>query len=114
MESDCSSVLRNTGGRRKRGPWNESERAVERHSTHGERGKYLIWHTGLVKDQTNHDLSLKKFHYYGEREKVRHTSYNCTDELKAANLGIGIQIPKEIREAMKPLYPIMKKSQGRG
>ena len=55
-----------------------------------------------------------KFHYYGEREKVRQTSYNCTDELKAANLGIGIQIPKDIREARKPLYPIMKKAKDEG
>ena len=43
------------------------------------------------------------FHFYGECEKVRQTSYNCTDELKAANLGIGIQIPKQIREGRKPL-----------
>ena len=55
-----------------------------------------------------------KFHYYGEREKVRQTSYNCTDGLKAANLGIGIQIPKDIREARKPLYPIMKKAKDEG
>ena len=44
-----------------------------------------------------------KFHFYGECEKVRQTSYNCTDELKAANLGIGIQIPNQIRQARKPL-----------
>ena len=51
-----------------------------------------------------------KFHYYGERDKVRQTSHNCMDELKAAYLENGIQIPKEIREARKPLYLIMKRA----
>ena len=45
---------------------------------------------------------------------MRQTSYSCTDELNAANLGIGIQIPKEIREARKPLYPVMKKAKDEG
>ena len=52
---------------------------------------------------------VAKFHYFTDSEKVRKTSFDYTNELKAANLGIGAQIPKEIRDARKPLYPAMKK-----
>lgn len=55
-----------------------------------------------------------KFHYYSEREKVRQVSFDRADQLKAANLGIGAQLPKEIRDARKPLYPVMKKAKQDG
>ena len=51
-----------------------------------------------------------KFHYYTQREKVRQTAFGVADELKAAKLGVGAQIPKNIRDARKPLYPAMKKA----
>ena len=52
---------------------------------------------------------VAKFHYFTDSEKVRKTSFDYTNELRAANLGIGAQVPKEIRDARKPLYPAMKK-----
>lgn len=55
-----------------------------------------------------------KFHYYSERENVRQVSFDRAEQLKAANLGIGVQIPKEIRDARKPLYPAMKKAKNDG
>ena len=86
---------------------NEGKRAVERHSTHDRAHR--------VGQKSNKPRPIDvKFHYYDEHEKVRQTSYNCMDELKAANLENGIQIPKEIREARKPLYPIMKRASDEG
>ena len=55
-----------------------------------------------------------KFHYYSDREKVRQTSCNVTDKLKSTNHGVGVQLPKEIRDAGKPLYPVMKKAKDVG
>lgn len=55
-----------------------------------------------------------KFHYYTEREKVRQTSFNFTDKLKSSNHGVGVQLPKEIRDARKPLYSVMKKAKDEG
>ena len=55
-----------------------------------------------------------KFHYYTDREKIRQAAFAAADELKAANLGIGAQIPKKVRDARKPLYPIMKKAKEDG
>ena len=55
-----------------------------------------------------------KFHYDSEREKVRQPSFNVTDKLKSTNHGVGVQLPKEIRDARKPLYPVMKKAKDEG
>ena len=55
-----------------------------------------------------------KFHYYSEREEVRKKSFDYTEQLKASNIGIGAQLPKEIRDARKPLYPAMKKAKSEG
>ena len=55
-----------------------------------------------------------KFHYYHERELVRKRSYDHADALKAVNLGVGAQLPKDIRDARKPLYPAMKKAKDEG
>ena len=55
-----------------------------------------------------------KFHYYTDREKIRQAAFAAADEMKAANLGIGAQIPKKVRDARKPLYPIMKKAKEDG
>ena len=55
-----------------------------------------------------------KFHYFTERERVRKASFNSTDRLKTEKRGIGAQIPKDIRDARKPLYPAMKQAQDNG
>ena len=55
-----------------------------------------------------------KFHNYTQREKVRQTAFGVAEELKAAKLGVGAQIPKDIRDARKPLYPAMKKAKDEG
>ena len=44
-----------------------------------------------------------KFHYYSQREKVRQTAFGVAEELKSAKLGVGAQIPKDIRDPRKPL-----------
>ena len=53
-----------------------------------------------------------KFHYYSQREKVRQTAFGV--ELKSAKLGVGAQIPKDIRDARIPLYQAMKKAKDEG
>lgn len=55
-----------------------------------------------------------KFHYYHERELVRKRSFEYADALKTAKLGVGAQLPKDVREARKPLYPAMKKAKDEG
>ena len=55
-----------------------------------------------------------KFHYFSDREKVRQASFDFANQLKAANLGVGAQLPKAVRDARKPLYPAMKKPKMRG
>lgn len=55
-----------------------------------------------------------KFHAFSDREKVRTAGYAKKDELKAKELGIGVQLPKEWRDARKELYPIMQKERMNG
>lgn len=55
-----------------------------------------------------------KFHYYHERELVRKRAFEHGEALKYANLGIGAQLPKDIRNGRKPLYPAMKKAKDEG
>jgi sRNA-binding carbon storage regulator CsrA len=57
---------------------------------------------------------IVKLHYYQERETVRKTSINVRDELKRLNIGVGVQLPKEWREARKELYPIMQAEKRKG
>ena len=51
---------------------------------------------------------VAKFHYYDQREQVRKLSFDSSEALKTAKQGVGAQLPKEVRDARKPLYPIMK------
>ncbi|MEW8547532.1 MAG: hypothetical protein AB2693_28835 [Candidatus Thiodiazotropha sp.] len=55
-----------------------------------------------------------KFHYYHEREMVRKRSFDYSDTLKAGNMGIGAQLPKETRDARKQHYPTMKRAKSEG
>ena len=57
---------------------------------------------------------IVKFHYFHDREKVRSTAYNLRNELKNANLGVGVQLPKEWCEARKKLYPVMQAEKRQG
>ena len=52
---------------------------------------------------------IAKFHYYKERELVRNKSFDLADTLKAANIGIGAQWPKQMRETRKTLHSVMIK-----
>ena len=45
---------------------------------------------------------------------VRSKSFEHADNFKKANLGIGTQSPKEIREARKTLYTIMEQEKAKG
>ena len=57
---------------------------------------------------------VAKFHYYTDRERVRQTSYTYANDLKTADLGVGAQLPKSLRDARKPLYPAMKEAKDAG
>lgn len=57
---------------------------------------------------------MVEFHYFTDREIIRKAPFGFADELKAANLGIGAQIPKQIRDARKQLYPAMKQAKEDG
>ena len=52
-----------------------------------------------------------KFHLYKEREIVRNKSFEreTSDRLRRENLGVGVQWPKQVREARRELRPIYKK-----
>lgn len=41
--------------------------------------------------------------------QVRQNGFERSDELKAANQGVGMQRPKEVGDARKNLYSIIKK-----
>ena len=55
-----------------------------------------------------------KFHYYEQREQVRKLWFDSSEALKTVNLGVGAQLPKEVRDARKPLYPKMKEAKDEG
>jgi len=57
---------------------------------------------------------VAKFHYHKQREQVRQKAYADRDTLKPLDLGVGAQFPKEIREARKLLYPVMKREERKG
>lgn len=57
---------------------------------------------------------VAKFHYFRDREAVRKTSYDHSETLKQANLGIGMQWPQQVREARKSLYPVMQREKQNG
>jgi hypothetical protein len=57
---------------------------------------------------------VAKFHYARDRENIREKSFTYAQDLKNAKLGIGVQLPKELREARKPFYTAMKKAKAEG
>ena len=55
-----------------------------------------------------------RLHHYHERELVRKRLFIYSDALKEDNMGIGAQLPKELRDARKPFYPAMNKAKTEG
>jgi hypothetical protein len=53
---------------------------------------------------------LAKFFKLDERERVRSASFELADELKAAERGVGAQLPRSVRDARRPLYPKMEQA----
>ena len=47
---------------------------------------------------------------------VRKLSFEAEKQqtLKQQNIGIGVQLPKEVREARKPLYDVMRQAKNSG
>lgn len=67
-----------------------------------------------VRRQNKSRPIVAKFHYFRDRETVRKRSYDHSDALKQANLGIGMQWPQQVREARKSLYPVMQRERQNG
>lgn len=57
---------------------------------------------------------IVKFHYYNDRERIRKASLGRKDYMKANNVGVGVQLPKEWREARQKLYPIFNAEKRKG
>ena len=57
---------------------------------------------------------VAKCHYYHDREKIRTAANANREDLKQTNHGVGVQLPKEWREARKSLYPIMQREKASG
>ena len=57
---------------------------------------------------------VAKFHYYKEREFVRNKSFELKDKLKAENVGVGAQWPKQMRDTRKALYDVMQQEKNKG
>ena len=67
-----------------------------------------------AKTRTKARPIVAKFHYYHERETVRKRAFEYSDVLKLDNKGISAQLPKQLRDARKPLYPAMKRAKEEG
>ena len=57
---------------------------------------------------------VAKFHRYNEREKVRQIGYEKRAALKGENMAVRPQLPSEILEKRKPLYPVFEKAKNDG
>lgn len=57
---------------------------------------------------------LATYHYLSEREAVRLKSFDKAEDLKKAGYGIGIQLPRSVRDARKPLYEPMRTAKQEG
>lgn len=68
---------------------------------------------GKPKDKGNRPI-VAKFHNYKDRELVRITSFNKQTELRALNLGVGVQQTKSTMEKRRPLYSVMNREKDAG
>ena len=57
---------------------------------------------------------IVKFHYFHERELVREASNQKKADLKAANLGVLVQIPKEWRDSRQKLSTVFREEKQKG
>ena len=57
---------------------------------------------------------IAKFHKYSEREKVREIGYQKREALRAENMAVKIQLPSEVFDKRKPLYPVFEKAKNEG
>lgn len=57
---------------------------------------------------------VARFHYYTERESVRTKTYDRNEILKEQDCGVSIQRPKNVRDARKSLYSVMKREKEKG
>ena len=57
---------------------------------------------------------IVKFHRYKDREDVRAQANSMRNDLKSSNHGVGVQIPKEWRDARRRLYSIMQAERLKG
>ena len=55
-----------------------------------------------------------KFHYFHERELVREAANQNRADLKAANLGVSVQIPKEWRDSRQKLSSVFREEKQKG
>ena len=55
-----------------------------------------------------------KFHYYTEREQVRLTAQDKTNELKALNQGVGIQQMKTVLQKRRDLSAVYDREKAAG
>jgi len=57
---------------------------------------------------------IARFHYYGDRERVRNEAFARKENLKQHNLSVGVQMPKEWRDARQDLYPTLREEKRKG
>ena len=57
---------------------------------------------------------LATYHYIAEREDVRLKSYDKADDLKKAGYGVGINLPKTVRDVRRTLYEPMRAARQEG
>jgi len=59
---------------------------------------------------------VAKFHRYSDREVIRKKAYedDTRQKLKDNNQGVGIQWPKQARDARKAFYTFTKEEEGKG
>jgi archaellum component FlaC len=57
---------------------------------------------------------LARFIHTHQRERVRSASFDQADDLRDVARGIGIQLPRAVRDARRPLYPKMEEAKKAG
>ena len=58
--------------------------------------------------------TVAKFYRYSDRERVRQLGYDRRNALKGDNQAVRPQLPSEVLENRKPLYPALEKAKADG
>ena len=69
---------------------------------------------GIRVIQNKPRLIFAKFYYYNDREQVPKAAFRLKDDLNRDNLGVGIQLTREWREARKQLYSAIQAERNKG